>query len=158
MKLYLTLAAALLAAACLMSCANDGAESESGNAEETSASEVSAPEDAAIARLARLELDNGNKWVMDDHTRTIFAEMAATFQDSDPSSLDDEGRRDVGTSLQAQLKELIRGCTMTGTAHDQLHVFLAGYIPAISALAESGQVEDARTLKRYLDGYGEYFE
>ncbi|MFT5113961.1 MAG: hypothetical protein ACI8P9_003294 [Parasphingorhabdus sp.] len=50
----------------------------------------------------------------------------------------------AGVQLKAQLDKLIRGCTMTGESHDQLHVFLAGYIPAIKGLANAENYDTAR--------------
>jgi len=47
---------------------------------------------------------------------------------------------------------------MTGDAHDQLHVYLTGYIPAVAALSESGGIEDATKVRYYLENYSEYFE
>jgi hypothetical protein len=47
---------------------------------------------------------------------------------------------------------------MTGDAHDQLHVYLTGYIPAVETLSESGRIEDAKKVTRYLEEYDEYFE
>ena len=108
--------------------------------------------------LEALELNEGLKWKMDNHTRASFSTMADSFLGKDYSSLGGEGLKQEGTVLRTGLDELIRGCTMTGAAHDQLHVFLTGYIPAVAALAEKGEVENAREVQRYLEEYGRYFE
>lgn len=84
--------------------------------------------------------------------------MAASFLDADPLSLEGEGLKKAGSDLQDQVNGLIQGCTMTGEAHGQLHVYLAGYIPAVAALAGSGRSEDAQKVKYYLEKYTEYFE
>jgi hypothetical protein len=36
---------------------------------------------------------------------------------------------------------------MSRPDHDQLHVFLMGYIPAVEALEENGQIKDAKTAQ-----------
>jgi hypothetical protein len=47
---------------------------------------------------------------------------------------------------------------MTGEAHDQLHVYLMVYMPAVDALTKSGRIEDAKKVKHYLEIYDDYFE
>jgi hypothetical protein len=95
---------------------------------------------------------------MDDHTRSVFAEMAASFLNVDHVSLEGEGLKKAGSDLQVHIKKLVQGCTMTGAAHDQLHVYLSGYIPAVAALSETGGIEDAKKVAHYLEKYAEYFE
>lgn len=105
-----------------------------------------------------LTLNDGRKWEMDEHTRSAFASMADTFPADGLASLNSEQLKEAGAVLQGQLTGLIRGCTMQGAAHDQLHVFLTGFMPAVKALSENGQPADAETVKLYLEGYDEYFE
>jgi len=95
---------------------------------------------------------------MDNHTRTIFAKMAESFVHSDHSSLKEDGLKKAGATLQLDINELIQGCTMTGDAHNQLHIYLTGYIPVVAALSDSGQIADAEKIKHYLEKYGDYFE
>jgi hypothetical protein len=95
---------------------------------------------------------------MDDHTRAIFVKMAKSFLDSDYLSLEGDSLKSAGSDLKVHVGELIRGCTMTGEAHDQLHVYLTGYIPAVAALSETGRIEDAKKVKNYLEIYDQYFE
>jgi hypothetical protein len=105
-----------------------------------------------------LTLNDSKKWQMDDHTRAVFAKMAASFVATDVSALDPAGLKAVGAGLKVNVNELIQGCTMTGPDHDQLHVYLSGYIPAVSALEENGKVADAKKVQHYLAIYGDYFE
>lgn len=108
--------------------------------------------------LDGMSLNNGSKWMMDDHTRLVFSAMASTFMSTDPASMSPEELQSLGSSLQQSNTTLIQGCTMTGDAHDQLHIFLSGYIPAVNSLADAGQIDDANTIRQYLEGYDEYFE
>jgi len=108
--------------------------------------------------LKDIVLDHDQKWAMDDHTRAIFLEMAATFSSLDHSAMDNDGMKKVGTNLQTDIDTLIQGCTMTEEAHDQLHIFLTGYIPAVTALAEKGQLEDAKEVAHYLNSYQHFFK
>ena len=113
---------------------------------------------AAPDPLARMTLDDGRKWAMDEHTRLSFEKMSTSFLESDHRALEGDGLRQAGAALRTDIDDLIRGCTMTGKAHDQLHVYLMGYIPAVTALTQSGKAEDAREVARYLESYGDYFE
>ncbi len=95
---------------------------------------------------------------MDDHTRSMFAKMASSFLNSDYADLEEADLKKAGAGLQVNINELIQGCSMEGDAHDQLHAYLNGYIPAVTDLSESGQMKDAREVARYLKKYSDYFE
>jgi hypothetical protein len=111
-------------------------------------------------QLTGMELDNGKKWKMDEHTRSIFVKMVASFTTSDHSTV--AGLQNSGIQLKGQLNDLIQGCTMVGDAHNQLHVFLTEYIPAVELLASSNDLESGKEqaikVKGFLDMYGDYFE
>ncbi len=112
----------------------------------------------ATLGLDAITLNEGLKWTMDEHTRASFSTMADSFLDLDTSTQETETLQQKGTELRAELNELIRGCTMTGTAHDQLHLYLTGYIPAVAALEEKGGHEEAQKVQFYLQEYSNYFE
>lgn len=105
-----------------------------------------------------LVLNEGRKWQMDDHTRLSFAKMAESFRDVDASTLDTDELKQAGDGLRNDLDELIKGCTMTGPDHDQLHVYLMAFIPAMTTLQESGQLNDAQEVQHLLAIYEDYFE
>ncbi|NQT64325.1 MAG: hypothetical protein HQ556_15295 [Candidatus Marinimicrobia bacterium] len=105
-----------------------------------------------------LVLNDGEKWEMDEHTRISFAKMADSFLNADHASMEATGLKSVGGDLQTELDVLIQGCTMTGEAHNQLHVYLTGYIPAVKALTENGDMESAMQVKHYLEIYDDYLE
>ncbi len=170
MKLNLTALAILLAASVVISCgdhhadsaSHDGDNHEMQSPEEHSSEELSSAEHSPSVlvpdALARMELNEGQKWPMDDHTRASFAAMADSFLSTDYPSLEGEGLKQAGSELEVQLHDLIEGCTMAGPPHDQLHVFLSGYMPAVAALSHTGTVEDAERVQDYLQSYGDYFE
>ncbi len=51
---------------------------------------------------------------------------------------------------------------MEGPAHDQLHIFMMGYIPAVDSLSSSDELKigegQAVKVKEYLDLYDAYFK
>ncbi len=111
-----------------------------------------APDSDHAAELG-LELNAGRKWEMDKHTRSMFSAMTEKI---DAHTGGD--RKSLGASLQADLGELIAGCTMTGDAHDQLHKFLVLYMPAVSALEETGGEPELKHVKDLIGAYPKFFE
>jgi len=156
MKLLLAGLCLITAALLVISCGDDNtATKDEDSQQESSHSEAAHTEAKADDGLV---LNDGKKWQMDDHTRDIFAQMSSSFAGTDLATLDQEGLLAAGAGLMVNINQLIQGCTMTGPDHDQLHVYLMLYIPAVEALAKNGQVEDAKMAQHYLKIYGDYFE
>jgi hypothetical protein len=99
----------------------------------------------------QISLNDGLRWEMDDHTRTMFKAMAGRIEAGGDVNV-------VGNGLKADLDSLIQGCTMTGEAHDQLHVYLSHLIPAIQEVSESGSDESLKNVEELLNEYPKYFE
>lgn len=96
-------------------------------------------------------LNHGAKWLMDSHTKVMFVAMS--------QRLDAGGDlKTMGTGLNEDLQKLIQGCTMTGAAHDQLHVFLLPYMSSVKALSETGSKAAYSEVKQALKDYQKYFE
>ena len=109
--------------------------------------------------ISGLGLNHGQQWEMDGHTRAMLVKMETTFFAADHSS--QAGLNAAGAELKVHLDALITGCTMAGEAHDQLHVFMSEYVPAIDLLAEAGDYDAARDaaieLKGHFETYKKYF-
>ncbi|MCA8916022.1 MAG: hypothetical protein KDB90_11465 [Planctomycetes bacterium] len=109
---------------------------------------------------ATLTLDNGRKWQADQHTREGILGIRQALADKPAESLNDMSA--LGQDLQQRVKRLVSGCTMTGAAHNQLHVFLEGFMPAVDSLAgakdEAGARETLTELHHMLEQYDDYFE
>lgn len=110
------------------------------------------------AGLEAMSLDGSKKWKMDEHTRDSFSAMALSYASKEYGSMDAAALMEVGNELQGDIVGLIQGCTMDGDAHNQLHIFLTGYMAAVDALALNGGEEDAKHVGHYLEGYSAYFE
>lgn len=87
-----------------------------------------------------------------------FVESISFFEDSNYPSLDQAGLKQVGAGLHGRMMKIIQSCNMTGPAHDQLHVWIMGHLPAIKRLSDDGLMEDAETVDLYLATYAEHFE
>ena len=112
----------------------------------------------AASEIAGMTLNNGEKWQLDEHTRSSLISMndSVTFENINTAAT--ANLKTLGTNLQAQLNDLIQGCTMVGGDHDQLHTFLTGYIPAVDNLTETGSIESAKKIEYYLNNYKHYFQ
>ncbi len=108
--------------------------------------------DAQATKLD-LGLNAGRKWEMDEHTRSMFKAMTEKI---DAHAGDDA--KNLGVALQADLGELIAGCTMTGEAHDELHKFLVLYMPAVGSLEEAGGESELKRVKELIGAYPKFFE
>ena len=98
-----------------------------------------------------LSLNHGAKWVMDAHTREMFETMTQRLESNSKPEL-------LGSQLDEDIKKLIKGCTMTGRAHDQLHLYLTSLIPAIEALKSEQSMDKLHAVKHALNNYKRYFE
>lgn len=98
---------------------------------------------------ATLKLNNGNKWKVDDHTRSIITNMQNIVTNQ---------KKPIAKNLKNEIQALIQGCTMKGESHDQLHVFLTKYIPAVENLALNNNEQNLKKIKGLLILYSEYFE
>ncbi len=108
--------------------------------------------DAHDAKLG-LGLNAGRKWEMDEHTRSMFKAMTEKIE----GHAGDDAKS-LGVALQADLGELIAGCTMTGEAHDELHKFLVLYMPAVGSLEETGGESELKKVKDLIGAYPKFFE
>lgn len=111
-----------------------------------------------------LELNDGKPWLTDEHTTRVANQMKSSLQQfltkhEEPSL---KQLRAQGKELKTHLDSLIRGCTMTGPAHDQLHLWLTKVIPEISHLQNANtQAEGAQSTARLdalLNSYSTFFK
>lgn len=105
----------------------------------------------AEAATTQLQLDHGAKWRLDEHTRTQFQIMQERVSSAAAS-------KELGSKLQQDVDQVIAGCTMTGEAHQQLHLFLAQLLPAVTALKETGDAAAASQVQALLVQFPQYFE
>jgi hypothetical protein len=145
----------LIVPLCLISCSDNSGEITSDKHQQHTTSETV---DADYSKIADMMLNNGQKWQMDEHTRSILAAMKTNITSLDISSSTTDELVALGNKLTSQLEDLIQGCTMVDAEHDQLHIFLTGYIPALSELTETGCIASAEKVRHYLNDYSNYFE
>lgn len=123
------------------------------------AAHQSTKEDHAAA--LELTLNNGEKWPTDEHTRLSAARMATRVD----GAANMHSRQDaiaLAKDLDAELETLVAGCTMTGKAHDQLHVFLMALFPKVAALKEQTELAELQHTREEISSlfvaYAQHFE
>ena len=135
---------------CLAGCghhSDDHAQHEAGH--ESHASEL------------QLTLDEGKKWQVDEHTRLSAARITEILSGAEAIHSADDARA-LAEQLDGELKNLVNGCTMTGSAHDQLHVVLVALFPKVEALKNKTDVADLRGVRAEIGSvlatYESHFE
>ena len=114
--------------------------------------------DLATSKLA---LNDGEKWPVDEHTRAAASRISALVSAAKPAPSALEARELAG-KLGGELDLLISGCTMTGAAHDQLHIFLVGFFGEVEKLKVKEDPQELRLARSEIDAlleaYEEHFE
>lgn len=109
----------------------------------------------------QLALDDGKKWQVDESTRESATRLAALVDGAQTLGTVEDARA-LGQALDQELDTLVKGCKMTGPAHDQLHVFLLALFPRVEALEEKTELAGlqlARTeIGELLEAYETHFE
>ena len=117
----------------------------------------SEPEKTSI----KLVLNNGKKWQMDEHSRNAIKNLDSLLI-SHSSIKSIEEHQQLAEKLDEELILLIRGCTMEGPAHDQLHVFLGSFYPKVQSLKKETIIESSKNVLKELIflllEYHKYFE
>lgn len=109
---------------------------------------------------ATLTLNDGKKWQADQHTNDAMAGIGKALAEQ-PASTTEE-LNTLGRELKTRVDALVQGCTMTGPEHQQLHVFLEEFIPAVQHLAAETDHAKARQAHQQVshlaEEYTKYFE
>lgn len=96
-----------------------------------------------------LRLNGDAKWALDDSTRARMTAIRGTLtqaQAADPLDVPA-----VADAVSDDLNALIAGCSMDGPAHDELHVFLMAFMPAVRAFSTSEGEDAAAQLQGLVD-------
>jgi len=111
--------------------------------------------------IIKFVLNEGKKWQMDEHTRKTITNLDSILNSQEqPTSIEEYSQ--LGEKLDEELILLIRGCTMEGPAHDQLHIFLGYFYPMVQDLKKDTEVESSKKILAKMDNlfveYHKYFE
>jgi hypothetical protein len=109
---------------------------------------------------AALKLNDGKKWQADQHTNEAMAGISKSLAEQPSASTEELNA--LGNDLKTRVDALVQGCTMTGPEHQQLHVFLEEFIPAVEHLAQETDAAKAKEAHQQVshlaEEYGKYFQ
>ena len=104
-------------------------------------------------------LNNGEKWQANPETHEGFTRMEAIIQE-ELSANEETNCMQVKEKLIAEYDYILKECTMTGEAHDQLHNYLMPLSEYIKELNTTDQTICRNTMKKidnYIADYKNYF-
>jgi hypothetical protein len=100
---------------------------------------------------ANIELDNGEKWIVDRAMLEYIIAMEIAVKDFGPDG-------DI-SKLKAMMKDNLKGvtsnCTMEGQAHAELHKWL---IPLMESVDDVDDKESTERLKQHFMTFHTYFK
>ncbi len=107
-----------------------------------------------------IQLNNGTKWEANIETTEGVVKMQALLKSQTTTSIEDYHQ--LANKLNDAKNNVVKGCTMKGASHDNLHVWLLPLMEKIEALSETKTVEDASKIKQSIEeninAYSDYFE
>ena len=110
------------------SCATETTQDQDQDSEESTAQHEHSSEET-------LELDNGKKWVVVDEMMGHVQSMVTDLEQFE--NQEDKDYSDLASKLGDNIDLLTSSCTMTGKAHDQLHIWLLPYIDLVDELSSA---------------------
>lgn len=113
----------------------------------------------ANAWTSEIQMNNGKKWLSNAETNEGVLKMQKSLKEQ-TSTLADYHK--LATQLNEDKNFVIKNCTMKGSSHDNLHIWLLPLVDKINALSEAQTVEVASRLKQSIEenikAYYTYFE
>lgn len=108
---------------------------------------------------ADIELDGGSKWIANPETTEGIEKMQQLVENSAPATPEDF--RSLGDQLNDEKNLLLKQCTMKGSAHNNLHIYLQPLMGRIGELQEVESAERGKELiaeiQEHLKAYYNYF-
>lgn len=109
-----------------------------------------------------LALNGAVRWQSDEMTTHHIGQLQAMLKEfeAQPENSSAEAYHDLGNSMQTELQQLFKDCTMKGPAHDLLHVYLVPLMDDVKYLLGKDEAVAAAALDRIsaqLNRYSTYF-
>lgn len=140
----------------LFSCGNASDEKQTGQKDTLITTEEHHHDEESKA----IELNNGEKWKVDDQMMVHLRNM-----ETDVSAFDKSGQKEykvLAGKLEANIDLLTSNCTMKGKAHDELHKWLLPYIDLAKEFSDAKDNAEAAEIfvriKISFDEFNKYFQ
>jgi len=106
------------------------------------------------ATKSELELNNGQKWKLDETTRQNIAPIKSLLHDTTAKDL-----QNLAIQLQQQTDKLVAECKMKGEDHEALHHWLETWLTDLRSLKSGNDMQTAfLSLKSDIGKFDAYFE
>ncbi|MFA7444735.1 MAG: hypothetical protein WCY89_02225 [Flavobacteriaceae bacterium] len=128
--------------AVLFSCKNNTAEPV------TTQEDVHQHQTTATEATQELRLDHGNKWQVNDQMKPYVEQGEQMVADYINSAATDY--KNLAEQLKEQNSLLIKSCTMTGEAHDELHKWLHPHLDLVKELEAAPTAREATVVVEKL--------
>ncbi|MFD2550849.1 hypothetical protein ACFSQP_03365 [Bizionia sediminis] len=106
-----------------------------------------------------IQLNNGEKWEADATTNNGAQQLENAINSMQPNSIKEY--HELAKELNEVKNFLVKNCSMTGPAHDNLHIWLHPLIDKINALLIVDNLDDAKKLEQAItvniEAYTQYF-
>lgn len=106
-----------------------------------------------------IELNDGERWVVNEEMKPYVAETEKLLGDFNPET-DDHVQ--LSENLTEQNNALIASCTMTGKSHEELHKWLHPHMEYVKQMGEATNEDEIQKsyedLKHSIQTYHEYFQ
>ncbi len=107
-----------------------------------------------------IKLNNSKKWEANIETTKGVNTMLNQINKSNSNTVQDY--LDLANKLNDEKNTLVKECTMTGSSHDNLHIFLHPLIEKINLLLKTTSTtegsETTKSIKENLEAYTDYFK
>ena len=107
-----------------------------------------------------IQLDNNSKWQANVESTQGVNAMLDLIKNSNLKTIEDYYA--LGVKLDEEKNTIIKECTMTGTSHDNLHIFLLPLVEKIDYLSTATTKEEASkimaSIVSNLNAYKNYFD
>lgn len=106
-------------------------------------------EDVLTAKPHDLELNNGEKWVVDKEMMVEVANIDKALSDFEGQKISDY--HNLAKKIKTNLSALTSSCTMIGQSHDELHKWLLPFFDLNFSLLKSTKIEEANVIVESIE-------
>ena len=110
-------------------------------------------------KQSQLVLNNGNKWKLDEATRSNMDSIRKTVQIVGKST--EKNYVKAASDLENDANRLVSQCRMSGKDHDMLHLWLENFLSDLKQLKTSSKEDQPMAFERIetlVNQFGDYFE
>jgi hypothetical protein len=96
----------------------------------------------------QLELDEGEKWIVDEGMMISIVEMENSVNDFEGNQISDF--QTLSKSIKSNLSGLTSNCTMKGQSHDELHKWLLPFFDLNGELKEANDSDKSINIVKEM--------